>query len=174
MSQGLPETLDVDRLIAARARFAGQLPLRRFRRLHALLLDDTGDVDYELGFGRDQEGRSVVTGRVTAEVVVQCERCLAAVSITLDCPVALQCVHSEAQALQVSASYEPLLLDGSALRSVALIEDELILSLPIVPRHDEHDQACRPASVGRTGAGAERVNPFSDLARLKRSRPEDD
>lgn len=174
MSQGLPEILDVDRLIAARASFAGRLPLRQFRRLRPQLLDDSGEVEYELRFGRDQDNRSVVTGRVTATAVVQCERCLAPVSIVLDCPIALQCVYSETQALQVSSPYEPLLLDGTRWSPAVLIEDELILSLPIVPRHGEQDQACNPPAGGRAGSVTERVNPFFELARLKRDGSEDD
>jgi len=56
------------------------------------------------------------------------------------------------------------------LRVATLVEDELLLSLPVVARHDD-ESPCRPTSQ-RFGpddeAVAERDNPFAVLERLKK------
>ena len=66
---------------------------------------------------------------------------------------------SEADVLVISRDFDAL----------ALVEDELILSLPLVPRHDVCPESLPDAAVDEDFASAsERPNPFAKLAALKK------
>ncbi len=115
--------------------------------------------------------------RAQAVVPLQCQRCLGPMAQPLTVDRAIRFVHDEDLAARLDEELEDdVLCLPAALDLQALLEDELILELPIVPRHE---QACpQPLwnSAGAThapGADAEAVaepepHPFAALAALKR------
>ena len=81
---------------------------------------------------------------------------------------AIRFVDDEAQAEALDAEIEDDVLALSpALDLRALVEDELLLAWPIVPRHD----VCpSPASTGPATSRPPGANPFAALASLKAPR----
>lgn len=71
-------------------------------------------------------------------------------------------------------SYEPLLLEESTVSLLEMIEDELILLLPLVAKHNtsechvEQDFAASPALVH--DEPTEDQNPFAALEQLKKTK----
>lgn len=103
-----------------------------------------------------------------AELDLTCQRCLQAYRQPLHVDRWLRFVNEEAEAaaLDVDSDDDVLALERQ-LDAKALIEDELLLALPIVPRHD----AC-PQPLSALGSVTEdetpaRPNPFAALAALK-------
>jgi methionyl-tRNA formyltransferase len=78
----------------------------------------------------------------------------------------------EAEALP--DAYDPLLLETPLIRPRDLIEDELILAVPAVPRHAEGSCAPPAFEAGGEDALVERPNPFAALAALKRGQGQTD
>jgi uncharacterized protein len=78
-------------------------------------------------------------------------------------------VKSDAEIETLAPEYEPLVSADGRVALKELVEDELLLALPLVPRH-EGDAAC--GGFTETAADAEsgeaRKNPFAELAKLKR------
>ena len=68
-----------------------------------------------------------------------CQRCLQAMPIELSGAHQLAVVGDDEQARQLPARLEPLLVDGEMCDLWTVVEDELILSLPIVSYHDTED-----------------------------------
>lgn len=109
-----------------------------------------------------------------ATVRLQCQRCLNPVDVVLEVDRSFRFVRDEREAAELDAQVEEdiLVLDRS-LDLQALVEDELILALPLVPRHAD----CRypaavegePAPTDADPVAAERPHPFAALAALKRS-----
>lgn len=152
---------------------SGTLALRSLARLAASIAAEAADVvSYELGFQRDAEGRSVVRGRLRTELRLRCERCLGEVAVPVDTRLSLVLMPGEHGVAELPPDLDPWIVDEDSLRPVDLIEEELLLAIPVVPRHEPG--ACEPPSVadeGRhpqdEGAHDDRVNPFAVLAELK-------
>jgi len=191
MSVCLPDLIDPRKAAAQESVFEGTLSLSRLPRLSALLLrdesgktQDAGDPKQEcarfrLVFGRDQDGRSVVEGKVAAALPLRCQRCNEEYQLHVDAPIRLALVAGIDEANALPEHYDPLLLDDRLMRPSELIEDELILAVPPVPRHP--DSQCAPPSVPCASAGDdaghgaapekavpdEKANPFAVLANFK-------
>jgi uncharacterized protein len=104
----------------------------------------------------------------SATLALVCQRCLGPVATTLDARRSFLFVEGEERAAELDAEMDddvlalPRLLD---LRS--LVEDELLLALPLVPRHAVCPQPL-PHHNDDTPAEAERPNPFAALRTLRR------
>jgi uncharacterized protein len=72
-----------------------------------------------------------------ASVMLQCQRCLAPVAADVEAQRSFLFVHGESSAAELDAdSEDDVLAMTHSLDVQALIEDELLLALPLVPRHD--------------------------------------
>ena len=173
MSGALPPSLDLTR--AARQTFSleGRVPVKSLPRLAAVLASDAGEVRVELEAGRDAARRVTVRGRIDAELDLQCQRCLEPVRIAVHAEPHLAWVNSDEALAALPDEYEPLLSTDGRVALTELVTDELLLALPLVPRH-EGDAACSgsftaPAEIPAEPA-EDRKRPFAELAKLKRGR----
>lgn len=151
MSGAPIEILDPWRACRRGLAFTGDALLSAMPRLAAILAGsestdtsvDTGlDAEatdeaarYELRFGRDRQGRSVVLGRVRARLRLPCQRCLEEVEIPVDAPIALALIRRDDDALELPEHLDPWLVAEDRLNPLDLVEDELLLAVPQVPRH---------------------------------------
>ncbi len=174
MSQPLPVEFDPQRLANAGEEFIARLPLAQFKRLVAELRDSAGEVSARLRLSCDEAGRVLVRGRVQADLTLRCERCLGDFVLPVDSDLDLLVVDSESAAEALPDEIEALIAnEHGRLRAVDLLEDELLLSLPIVAKHaDEHDCAGNfvyKAQPTAPAPQAPRENPFAALAGLKKN-----
>ncbi len=133
----MEHNIDPVRLANQSKTLQGEVALSRCRRLETVLSDMTGSVSYELDFSRSDQGKPVVNGRITANVMLECQRCGGTVEVALELNPHLMIVITDEQAKQVPSDYEPLLVDEAPLTIVDVLEEEILLGLPMVPRHDE-------------------------------------
>jgi len=164
----LPLHIDPLRLARSGAQLHGRLTLAEMERFAPLLTDARGEAEVTLDFDIDAERRAFMRLRLRAEVSLVCQRCLGPVRHVIEVERLLGVVTSEAQAEKLPGIYEPLYVTEEPLFLREVIEDELILSLPIVPRHNEGE--CAPAVTGAgtdNMAGSGRENPFAVLTKLK-------
>jgi uncharacterized protein len=111
--------------------------------------------------------------QASVSLPMQCQRCLTPVSERVQAQRSFRFVADEATAAALDdEAEEDVLVLSRDFDALALIEDELILSLPLVPLHAVCPQAV-PMSAADPGfeAAAERPNPFGVLAGLKTHRP---
>jgi uncharacterized protein len=148
-------------------RLVGQLPLSTCERLSEYLVDNDGMVQVSLELTLDEEKRRIVTGTAQATLKVICQRCLEPMTIDVHADYALAIVHDEEEALHIPDRCDPFMVANDEEVSTAeLIEDELIVSMPLVSYHDEKD--CKGKSHYSSGdVIEEKPNPFSILQKLK-------
>jgi len=106
-----------------------------------------------------------------AQVALTCQRCLKPVEEQLDIDRWIRFVDTEAEAAELDAdSDDDVLALPRHLDARELIEDELLLALPLVPRHEVCPEPLAHAEeeAGADEEEAERPNPFAALAALKR------
>ncbi|MGF1547190.1 MAG: DUF177 domain-containing protein [Thiotrichales bacterium] len=172
MSRRNPEYVDPFAGTEKGMRLQGVLPLTCCERLAAVLADARGEVRFQLHFVQAGSGRHRVAGKVEATVTLECQRCLGPFAVTLESEFELALVESEAGAERAMEQdgLEAVIVAERSLRIADLLEDELLLALPAVPRHAEGHAACRPLEFSRPEAVREApkpANPFAILADLK-------
>jgi uncharacterized protein len=166
MSAHLPPVLDVWRMVAAKRCFEGRLPLSGMTRLRDALVDAEGDCRYEMEFGRDSLDLPYVEIRAEADLPLQCQRTLERFLLPVRVHQRLGLITDEAQESALPEGMEPILLDaGGELDPAGLVEDELILAVPVVPIDPRSNEVTAewPADV----EPEETPNPFAALAALK-------
>jgi uncharacterized protein len=171
MSAELPEVLDAWRMVAARRGFEGILPLSSMARLRDSLCDDEGEVRYRIDFDRDALQVPYVELRIQASLPLVCQRSLKQFLQPVQVVQRLALVPAdtdlEAAEAGLPEGYEalPLPADG-ALRPAELVEDELILAVPVVaisPGSEALEREWAP-----TAAEMDEAGPFAALAALKK------
>jgi uncharacterized protein len=134
----LPKKIKPLRLVADKAHLEGELLLNQFKRLGDSVISCDGVLQASLNFEQDQAGVPLVRGQLKASLQQVCQRCLQPVVLNLEWSMVLAIVTDDKQAAALTADYEPWLITPGVLVSlIDMIEDELILALPIVPMHEE-------------------------------------
>ncbi|TVP92259.1 MAG: metal-binding protein [Pseudomonadaceae bacterium] len=171
MSGPIPEFIDPRRLADRGVALQGSISADRLPRLLAAVNAVTDEVIVELNFARDEQGLTTLHGHYQAIVEMTCQRCLEGVTLPLDSRCEVGFVVSDEAAKQLPRHYEPVIVDDEKLNLLSLIEEELLLALPAVPMHPldkcQHPDGFEPDEEPEEEA-AERPNPFSVLAKLKR------
>ncbi|TPW18792.1 MAG: hypothetical protein FD130_3 [Halothiobacillaceae bacterium] len=170
MSMFPKHSADLFALSKRGANFAGRITVALMARLRSLLASDEGDVEVELHFATDEAGCRYVAGSARGSVELQCQRCLERMVYPLDHTFSLALIRSQEEEQQVPAHYEPLIVESEAVSLLELVEDELILALPIIARHAEGSCSLAVASDNArvvTGAEEGKRRPFAVLVGLK-------
>jgi uncharacterized protein len=162
----LPQQINILRETDRGTDLNGALAIKGMTRLAPLLLNDDGEVIVNLQFGKDKEGWRFVKGKTDASVSMTCQRCLQPVSVELNGEFDLSPVLSDSQAKSLPSHYEPLLVERDGQSLLPIIEDELILQLPLVPMHDTEECHAKTAVVNEEQTVVD--NPFvRELSKLK-------
>ncbi len=146
------------------------MPVAGFERLCDALADNSGTVQARLIFERDERRAAVLHSLLEVEVKMICQRCLELVALPIqsECHYAFVKEGKEPQSLP--KGYDVLEMGEDPLDLSALVEEELLLALPIVPLHAPED-CQQPAGLDEPEPVEDEVtrsNPFSVLAQLKR------
>lgn len=175
-----PLRLDVEAFAKAAGRLQGRWPLPGFGRLVESAHAEARPVEAdEVAWQAEGELRPVRGGepeiwlhvQAQAQMDLECQRCLRPVSASLDAQRSFRFVTDEATAAEIDAdSEDDVLALTRALNLYELLEDELILALPLVPMHETCPEPLA-APAGDEPPGEERPNPFAALAALKRQGP---
>jgi uncharacterized protein len=146
-----------------------EVPCAAFPRLVELLLDTQTTLAVDIQVGRSSSGIPLVTGHVRGRVEQQCQRCLEPVTGELDVELRLAVVVPGSEEL-APADFEPWLADASDMTLGEMIEDELLLALPMVARHEAAECGELAQRLKDTGDSEtrERDNPFAVLSQLKK------
>jgi uncharacterized protein len=118
------------------------------------------------------DGRAAVSGTASAELVLTCQRCLGSVSVTVEDEFHLVLVDDEDQAKSLPDQQDVIVTDATRLDLSWLLEEQLLLAMPLVPTHaNATDCVARQASA-ESGATDDAQRPFADLkALLRATRP---
>lgn len=162
-----PDRFDPWKLAAAGGQLQGEIPLDRMPRFGSLLASPAGPVRFTLEAGVDAQAIAFLSGYLETTVTLVCQRCLAALELPLQVPVRLGLVGDERQAENLPEEYDPLVVPVEGVVVAELAEDELILALPLVPRHSDL-QHCVANGFAPPHATAEKTGPFAALATLMR------
>ena len=136
MQKKLPDSVDFLKQVERNACFEGVWPVSDFSRLVEVVCSSQGEVTARLKFAT-RAGTNCLDGHVQAELELRCERCLEPVKRHIESDFRFGLITSEDEADALPKEFEPLVAQNYELSLIELVEDEILLSLPIVARHDE-------------------------------------
>lgn len=173
MSTGtLPQYIDAPKWADREAVIEEIVPLQSFARLCEDAASVEGEVSVACRIYRDTQGLIVLQGKLATAMQLVCQRCLDPVAVAVDADIQLRLLRNEEQAERLADDADYLLQDEEGRIALAdVLEDELILSLPLVALHDD----CEPQAVNVVDDESAEVetpvreNPFQVLAGLKGS-----
>jgi uncharacterized protein len=167
MSRDFPDWVHPDKAAAARREFAGTVPLDRMPRLDGLVVDQTaGEISFRLAFSHDEQRQVRVEVHVAGMVPMQCQRTLKTFMQEVNSESVVGVVVDEQAASGLPDDYEPKLCADNRLKLLELIEEEVLLGLPLVPV----DPGSERMSDENDSVGQETHRPFEVLATLKRNK----
>jgi uncharacterized protein len=133
MSASLPDFVDAERMVAGRQSFTGVLQVAELPRLRSALAEDRGEIAYNLDFEQGLLGGPELHVRLVARVTLECQRTLQPFEWPGEVDTRLGLLVDEDAAAALPGECEPLLLEHGSLQPRRVIEDELLLALPLVP-----------------------------------------
>ena len=178
-----PERLDVAGLALVNGRLQGSDLLQKYKRLAQEVSGDTADLSVKIKVewqAQGDQGEQVEGAGAEPQVWLHlqakthvpqvCQRCLADVDLALEVDRSYRFVADEATAEALDdESEEDVLALSREFNLMELIEDELLMALPLVPRHE----VC-PVQPKMTvsdddfeSASGDKPNPFAVLGSLK-------
>jgi uncharacterized protein len=142
-------------------RLQGEWPLADFPRLRDVLQGNAGSLRYELRGVPQEQGRPALKLRLEGTLQLTCQRCLGALEFPfrIETALLLAATQSEIDAEPVAAEGPERIVTGREMPVHDLIEDELLLAIPIALRH-EHCAGRRAGEKSATHA------PFAGLRGL--------
>lgn len=159
--------VQVDALALAHggAVWEAEFTTRRFPRLAGVAVSDVPQIRVRLQFGL-MAGKPVVHGMLRGTMELICQRCMAPMQQPIDETFDLLLVESEAQFDSVPESHEPWLVDSALTDLAELVEEQLLLSIPIIAKHAD-ESGCETLAAPPQASRKRRVaseKPASDEA----------
>ena len=144
----------------------GKITLDEFTRLKDYLADSQGELEYKINGSLDENDKSILQVIIKGEINLLCQRCLGKLAHELNLKSTLFLAENEKELsyLDENESVEGILAI-SDIDIIELIEDEIILSLPISPRHRENDCLAKELT---SSYAVEKKRPFTALLKLKK------
>ncbi|MFN4265825.1 MAG: YceD family protein [Aquabacterium sp.] len=187
----VPQKLDVGSFIESTEVLEGQIPVAELARLAEDLFEQadlaalppvTWRAQGRLVKRRVGEPQRWLDLEAHASLPWECQRCLHAVELPIDVQRSIRFVADEAAAAELDADCDDDVLAMSrTFDLIELIEDELIMAQPLVPRHDQcptdverlmkSEELVDPQGAPAAPEVEAKPHPFAALAALKKNNP---
>lgn len=167
----IPRYADLRKLATAEGRISGVLALADLPRLNELLASRDGEATVDLHCGLDDEGLRIIAGTIRAVPQLRCQRCLDTMSCKLEIEVRIAMCWHEDEVASLQSRIDALVIGSEPSDLYELVEEELLLALPMVPKHEQGECHAGDYVHGEDEAAGEAVsaaNPFAVLVELKR------
>lgn len=168
MSREYPDWVDPWKAAEGRRSFGGSMPLGRMDRLLPLLDPPVGEARFTAQFGFDDQQQVVIHIEVDADLPLICQRSLGRYLEPVHRESVLGVMGALEEESLLPGDYEPVLAEQGRLALQDLVEDELLLGVPQVPR----DPSVPEVQVSVGGAGRSVEAPGAEGGTAPAARPE--
>lgn len=165
MSTGLPRQIQVMRGQGGERHYSGRLTLDELPRIKSCVFGEQASIEVDLTLNRDRRGCKA-RPNIRLRLQLQCQRCMDVMDWEAELSNELQLVNDDVDAWAEDQQDETFILQDGVLDVPVLVEDEIILALPIAPLH-ENDSECGKQVLNKSVTDEEVSNPFAVLAALK-------
>jgi uncharacterized protein len=163
----LPHKIDPFKLATHETVMHGYLKIKDMARLCTSLDSDEGDVEVKMVFGMDEQGTCIIKSVVRTRLMFRCQRCMESLSYEIMLDSVLGVVKKESDVKNLPEGYIPVVVEAGVLMIQDMIEDDLIVNLPVVPMHSpENCKVKLPYELG-SEEPFEANNPFNVISTLR-------
>ena len=167
MSREYPDWISPNRAAEGKRIFGGTIPLARMKRLAALLVDAKGEASFTAAFRTDLEQRIIIDLQVEAALPLICQASLEVYDEQVKRSSELAVIEDDSEQGELPENYEPVVTENGRLAIASLVEDELLLALPQIPRKPGLEEVEYSTGgqkvISETLPEGSRKNPFSAL-----------
>jgi uncharacterized protein len=163
---GLSGQAEIRQLAALETIFQGDLKVAELTRFTQALADDVGSISYILKMGYNDERLPVINGQVSGFVKLECQRCLQPTDWTFETSFTVAIVWDEERAKHVVSGTEVIVAPDGMVELLTILEDELLICLPIVAYHPE-DQCAMKSGYVSTSDDVVIVEPIGEDSPFK-------
>lgn len=167
----LPLLVNPSKLAEQGVVLSGKIEPKHFSRFDQEEIGTLSTAKVELSFKKNDQGFSIVEGQLEVKVTRECQRCLEPVEQQVKVTIELailksSIIEAESRPAALPEHYELFQQTEAKVPVVDLLEDDLILALPLVALHDhcEHKDY-QPEELPEV---EEKPNPFAVLEALKK------
>ena len=165
MQAGPPQLIDPARFADKNERIVGDLKVVDLRGLADLVEAKDEKITFELNFDRDQNRRITIAGGFSSELTMRCQRCLLPLKVKVEHVINIALIADEDEAKTLPRCQEGFVITDKTLSLNSLIEEELLLALPLAPLHET--SSCSEIGAGIAEVVEERQYPFEMLKDFK-------
>lgn len=147
MAREFPDIIDPWKAADGRRTFRGTMPLKRMQRLGPLMVPESNeaqgpsvawnDARFVARFSYDPQGLVVIRMDVEAEIPLICQRSLAPYVEVVKRQSLLTVIGDIGEQEEIPESYEPVLVEHKRLALQDIVEEELLLAIPQIPRNPD-------------------------------------
>lgn len=134
---GLSRFVAVEALTHRRRALSGRVDLSKLSRLQDAASAPEGSLEADLQFGTDEQGHGRVSGTISVDVALECQRCLGTFRWTPRLDVDWTLVTSDAEESRLLKTCEPIRVDDDRLELFEALQDEVLLAVPMMPHCPE-------------------------------------
>ncbi|MGE6327880.1 YceD family protein [Psychrobacter pacificensis] len=174
VSTSMPEHISLDKWADTGFEWSGEVDPNSFERLVAMLSTEHDQSNTQLNaelYRRNNVLHLAFT--LTGDVWLTCQRCLQPVAVDLSDDYNIALLENDSQVRLIDEEQDYLLLDEIVteqsperlLPFKRLVEDEILLKIPMAPKHDDCEMSVE--QFGEIPEEEENENPFAALASLK-------
>ncbi len=165
MQGKLKQRYQIHKEVSRSGYFQGQIDVEALSRLGELLASTAATIDVQFEFQNSDYDTALVCGEVEAELEMECQRCLQALSVPLQLEFKL--LVDAADDIVQESSLDTVYSEDGLIDIFEVVEDELILALPLVAMHENNMCNEHWQTPEKDQEPAVRENPFSVLKDLK-------
>jgi uncharacterized protein len=139
MSTIFQKKIDPIRLAKVGLVIDASFKLATFPRLAEVLASTQGEAHATFTGFEDEAGQPFMRLHVKATLVVVCQRCVKPYELPVEHTLVFAPVKDEAAAMGLSEALEPMLMENGQVNLLELLEEELLLLVPPMPKHENED-----------------------------------
>jgi len=168
----IPQKVDPFRFAENGIVLEGVIPVKDLTRLISSLDGSSGEIQVNVKFGIDEQGTRYMRGDYSTKLELQCKRCMKPFAFSIDGAINVGIVAAEDKINQLPSGYDAMTVKDGSLIISEIVEDELIIGLPIVPMHDiENCNVKLPLeSASPDIEEVDERNPFKVIESLRNNR----
>jgi uncharacterized protein len=130
----------------------------RFERLTDVAVSTQPHVTIKLQFAK-LDKRPTIHGEMQAEVELVCQRCMQNMRYPLQEAFDLMLIETEAEMAAVPETHEPWIANALHLNVLELVEEQLLLALPLIAKHPDQSDCVRVVDANVVAVKSQQVKP---------------
>lgn len=168
----LPKKLDPIKNAQKQSIYDGLYLAHEMKRFSSSVVEVSTNIPVKVEFAKDAQGLTYFKGHISADVQLVCQRCNQPFEYSVYTEFSFAPVQGNDDEELIPDVYDPVQVDDHGeIDLFQVLEDELILALPIVALHSQDDCTVKAEDLqfGEIEPEPERENPFAVLKELKRN-----